>query len=502
MVFIVLALSLIFALGGLAVDMIYVYAVKVRLVTAVDSTALGVARALGRGVTQTDQGAEVTRTADMLFDANFPQQFMLTGTSPQISDGPTIAGPNVVASGTIFENDPTVEAGMREVRLTGEVMVPTFFFRIFGVDELPVRASARAARRDVNVMLVLDRSGSMEAAWPDLVDAATFFVDQFDNTTDRLGVVMFGTNSRVDLALNTGFKSGSPPLAEGLIEGQDNPDKAFTNSSWGLWMGYAELLEANDPDALNVMVFFTDGNPTSYTASFNVRTSGSSPTCSISPIEAVLATPGNFESDVTNMQRFAQAYGSYPANVGPDGRDYVIVNGTGAAQKCTGGSSNWTSTSPYAEDVELLFSGCLPQSWTPSYKNPSALVFDTEDPTDGPDYIVDACNTALRSTSSSGLTRGRHVHRTAKTLAVNVASHARDKSNALGGVNIYSIGLGTIDIDETFLRRLANENDSTLNPALVGDGSQTYGMFVNSPSSAQLRQAFQTVANEIFRLIQ
>ncbi|MEX2299631.1 MAG: pilus assembly protein TadG-related protein, partial [Bryobacterales bacterium] len=52
MIFIVLGIGLLFSLAGLAVDMIFTYAVKVRLVTAVDSTALGVARALGRGVTQ------------------------------------------------------------------------------------------------------------------------------------------------------------------------------------------------------------------------------------------------------------------------------------------------------------------------------------------------------------------------------------------------------------------------------------------------------------------
>jgi hypothetical protein len=113
MVFIVLAIGLLFSLAGLAVDMIYTYAVKVRLVTAVDSTALGVARALGRGVNQSAQSTEVNRTANMLFDANFPAQFMLTGNSARISQGPTIAGPNVTAFGSVFENDPDVADGMR-----------------------------------------------------------------------------------------------------------------------------------------------------------------------------------------------------------------------------------------------------------------------------------------------------------------------------------------------------------------------------------------------------
>lgn len=497
MVFIVLALSLLFALGGLAVDMIFTYAVKVRLVTAVDSTALGIARALGRGITQSDQATEINRTADMLFDNNFPQQFMLTGTTPRISEGPIIAGPNVTAYGGVFENDPAVTVGMREVRLTGEVMVPMFFFRIFGVDQLPVRAAAKAARRDVNVMLVLDRSGSMQTAWPDLRDAAIFFLDQFDNTTDKLGIVMFGTGSRVDFPLGTGFKTGS--AAENIIMGQDNPVRAFTNSSWGLWQGYAELLDNDDSDALNVIVFFTDGNPTAYTASFTVDTTGT-PWCTVSPIEAVLATPGNFESDTNNMERFAPPYAVYPANMTADDRDYVIVNGTGANKKCSG-ASQWTDAAPMAANVELLFSTCLPATWVPSYKNPTAISFSTQTTTNGASYGVNPCDTALRSESSSGLTRGRHVGRTARTLATNVASHARTKTNALGGVSIYSIGLGTILIDDAFLTRLANEDNAT-NPDAVTDGTQTEGIYVQSPTTAQLQQAFQTVANEIFRLIQ
>jgi hypothetical protein len=200
------------------------------------------------------------------------------------------------------------------------------------------------------------------------------------------------------------------------------------------------------------------------------------------------------------MQRFAPAYAQYPANVTADDRDYVIVNGTGINKKCTG-ASQWTDSAPMAEDVELVFSGCLPTSWVPSYKNPTAISFSTQTTTDGTSYGVNACDAALRSTGSSGLTRGRHVARTSRTLATNVASHARTKANALGGVYIYSIGLGTILIDNTFLTRLANQDNAT-NPDAVTDGTQTEGVYVQSPTTAQLQQAFQTVANEIFRLIQ
>jgi hypothetical protein len=504
MVFIVLAIGLLFGLAGLAVDMVYTYAVKVRLVTAVDSTALGIARALGRGVTQSDQSTEVLRTSSMLFDANFPQQYMLTGSSPQIVQGPTIAGPNVTPSGSVFENDPEVEVGMREVRLTGQVMVPMFFFRMFGVDALPVRASARAARRDVNVMMVLDRSSSMAAAgaWAPLQNAAVFFLNQFDNNTDNLGIVSYGTNARVDLPIGTGFKTGQ--VGENIINGQLVPNNgAATNAPWGLWMGYAELLSLSTPDALNVMVFFTDGNPTAFTNRFSVRRAPlADPRCVDSLdgtddgiMEAAILTFNNTDDTVTNMAGFVQPIAPYPAILPGYDYDYYQVNGPAAGVEdklCTG-----LGAGHLASNVEDLFTtGCFPTTWQPTYKNTPATgpprSYNAETTADlGVPYGVDNCDAG----SGDAGVRGRYVHRTAKTFSINVVNDARDPDNELGGVIIYSIGLGNIDPD--FLRRVANDADSPNH-----DATQTEGKFVNAPSAAQLQQAFQQVANEIFRLIQ
>ena len=499
MVFIVLAIGLLFSLAGLAVDMIFTYAVKVRLVTAVDSTALGVARARGRGVTQSDQATEILRTADMLFDANFPQQFMLTGTSPQISEGPTISGPNVVALGSVFENDPSIQTGMRQVRLTGEVMVPMFFFRIFGVDSLPVRAAARAARQDVNIMLVLDRSSSMAnaGAWEPLQNAAVFFMNQFDNTTDNLGIVTYGSSARVDLPIGTGFKTGS--VGENTIMNQVVPSSAGTNAPMGLWLGLAELLDLGNPNALNVMAFFTDGNPTGYTARFNVFTtaSGTRAYCpGNNPLTGVLLTGGNTEADVGEMYGLFEQYAPYPAVYAGETVDYYLRHQPGnyLNRLCI------NLTPPLGNQVETMLSGgCLPTNWIPDFKNPAGpdqRNYSTKFTTDGPSFAINECNAALFSTTSSSSTRGRHVHRTAKTVALNVASDARNQLNEVGGVIVYSIGLGAVD--PTFLERVSNDEDS---PDYVAAG-QTSGLYVFAPTPAQLQQAFQQVANEIFRLIQ
>ncbi|MEX2304516.1 MAG: vWA domain-containing protein, partial [Bryobacterales bacterium] len=445
-------------------------------------------------------GTEVLRTANMLFDANFPQQFMLTGTTPRISDGPTIAGPNVVASGSVFENDPDVQLGMREVRLTGEVMVPMFFFRIFGVDELPVRAAARAARRDVNISLVLDRSASMAnaGAWEPLQNAAVFFLDQFDNTTDRLSIVTYGSSAQVDLPLGTGFKTGD--VGENIIMNQVVPSSAGTNAPMGLWLGLAELLENNDPNALNVIAFFTDGNPTGYTATFNVWTTagGGRPYCpGNANLTGAVLTGGNTEADVSGFYGIFEQYAPYPAVIAGTDVDYYLrhVPGAYTTRLCT-------NLTPWlGNEVEAMFNtgSCLPANWVPDYKNPAGMgqrTFSTTATTDGPSFSINRCDGALFSTGSSNTTKGRHIHRTAKTLALNVASNARSDLNELAGVTIYSIGLGAVD--PTFLQRVSNDSASA---DFVAAG-QTEGLYVFAPTPAQLQQAFQTVANEIFRLIQ
>jgi hypothetical protein len=379
-------------------------------------------------------------------------------------------------------------------------MVPMFFFRIFGVDTLPVRAAARAARRDVNISLVLDRSASMAnaGAWVPLQNAAVFFTEQFDNTTDRLAVVTYGSSAQVDLPLGTGFKTGS--VAETTIMNQVVPSSAGTNAPMGLWLGLAELLANNDPNALNVIAFFTDGNPTGYTANFSVWTTSSSgrPYCPGYPtLTGALLTGGNTEADVSNMYGIFEQYAPYPAVYSGTDVDYYLRHNASSYT-----SRLCTNLSPWlGNEVEAAFNtaSCLPATWVPDYKNPaggSQRSFSTTTTTDGPSFSINRCDPALFSTSSSNSTKGRHVHRTAKTLSLNVASNARNTANELGGVIIYSIGLGAVD--PTFLRRVANDPAS----ADYVSAGQTEGLYVFAPTPAQLQQAFQTVANEIFRLIQ
>src|SRR5690606_22716987 len=118
--------------------------------------------------------------------SNFPAEYMLAK-SVEFTP-PVISSP---------------EPGIRNVTLRGSATAPTFFMRILGFESIDVSALATASRRDVNLMLVLDRSGSLHEtranAWVAVQEAASFFVDQFDDSRDQLGLVSFGSGAAVDV---------------------------------------------------------------------------------------------------------------------------------------------------------------------------------------------------------------------------------------------------------------------------------------------------------------
>jgi Flp pilus assembly protein TadG len=437
-----------FGLAGLSVDTIYIYAVKARLVTAVDACALAAARTIGRGQT------EMNRIVDMTFNANFPADMLMT-----VSRGHT---------------DPTITIvpgeGRREVAVEGTAVVPTLFMRMFGWDTLTVGANAEASRRDVNIMMVLDRSGSMSRApganpGPNAIDdmkvAAQEFVAQFDDARDKLGFVSFGSASRVDYAPQTSFKSATTSLI-----GTIYADNSGTNASSGLWQGYQALTALGEPNVLNIMVFFTDGVSTHFNGTFRTNTTPAGTACDNIDVDGVVGTYSSPGSD--------GVMGLVKLNPGPppvlaDQSDWIT------SPNCGFGNFDPSDRIPLLPLVDLYGNSVVGQSTIP-YKNGSGI------PTN----------------------RGLNIKPITENLTVNAA--IRIRTGALAGIpaTIYAIGLGgeaptSYPADHNLMRRVANDPSS---PDFASHSSEPAGSYVYAPSAAQLRQAFQQVASEIFRLIQ
>src|SRR5205814_8177197 len=82
----------------------------------------------------------------------------------------------------------------KTIKVDADVRVPLLFARLFGQSYAKVSATATAARTDSRIMLVLDRSVSMQAggAMALAVAKAQAFTQSFTPGTDEVGLVVFG----------------------------------------------------------------------------------------------------------------------------------------------------------------------------------------------------------------------------------------------------------------------------------------------------------------------
>ena len=183
-------MSLIFLIPmiGLAVDVGMLYVVKARLQGAVDGASLAAARSLNLGQTTGAQATSAKQNAVNWFYANFPAGNWFTNSTLMDT---TDAHAHVY--------DDSVNPNLRHVDVTASSHVPTLFMNWFGVRYTNIVAYGFASRRDVNAMLVLDRSGSMGVFTPCgnvlLITAAKTFTGQFSAGRDKIGAISFADNA-------------------------------------------------------------------------------------------------------------------------------------------------------------------------------------------------------------------------------------------------------------------------------------------------------------------
>jgi len=112
-----------------------------------------------------------------------------------------------------------------------------------------VSATGNASRRDVVLMMVLDRSGSMGAVCGSLISAAKLFTAQFANGRDRIGLVSFNDNV-YDSPSTTNFQT---TLGDSNQSGNGNGviDNIAYNGNTGtaqaICVAYNEIYKQNLP---------------------------------------------------------------------------------------------------------------------------------------------------------------------------------------------------------------------------------------------------------------
>jgi hypothetical protein len=236
-------------------------------------------------------------------------------------------------------------------------------------------------------------------------------------------------------------------------------DNSGTNSPQGLWLAYQELKANADPTALHIVVFFTDGVPTHFPGRFRTNTNPPGSSCDNKDKDGMIGTPTRPDATL--------ALGLTIIDPGPP---------------------------PVPADQSTYITGCGFSSADVRNSVPFLPMTDLNGTS------ISGGQSIPRWSSGKPQTDGMNIRPISINLTVNTAQRMRQ--DAAMPMTIYGIGLGGeaggYPADHVMMRDASNDASQTT----TYSDTEPQGLYVYAPSPLQLNQAFQTVANEIFRLIQ
>ncbi|GEA49808.1 hypothetical protein VIN01S_06120 [Vibrio inusitatus NBRC 102082] len=271
----VIALPFLLIMAGLAIDSGRAYSMQAKLFSAVDAAAIAAARAVAQGETAAEDAAQ------KYFDVNLSEALK---TASPILGTPVITQVDDGSGGT----------GYISISLSATANMPTAFIGLLGFDTWAVGAQAEAIRRPVDIVLIVDNSGSLSDEADTVIARSKSFVSNFSESFDRVSIVKYANGAEVPVPFSDSRGFTLTNGSNGVIDEIDNFDISsgqYTNTAEGFYKGYSQISNVDTPADLQVIVFFTDGTPTAMTAEVGYRTgSGSSATDEL--VEGVLRISG------------------------------------------------------------------------------------------------------------------------------------------------------------------------------------------------------------------
>jgi len=339
-------------------------------------------------------------------------------------------GSAVSGTGIVQFNATPVSSDTFQV--TGNVDATATLAKAFGMNQIPVVAVAaaqEATSQQSEIMMVLDRTGSMYGRKiSDLQNAATSFVENFRTTQDKnkMGLISFATDVSVDARLGNNFVNA----VEGMIKrlyaaGGTNMEDALDQADGP----YGLQDQSGLPSSKKIqqyVVFFTDGMPTAFRYTFvGANTVYDTVATNVGPsgmTKAVNCRPDPGQEAYLQVYFYSPTVPAYAqgAQMGPQGAGLTAYTGDGRPQ----GQSTCDSVIRRDTVKWDIFS----TSYGPV-----------------PGYAADTCNIPQPNLAL-------YTCATARQMALDKAQILKSK-----GIMIYVVGLGTgDDIDIDFLRQISS----------------------------------------------
>jgi Flp pilus assembly protein TadG len=477
-----LGLVMLVGFGGLAIDSGRSYGVKAKLNAAVDAAAIAAGRALAVGADDAARSAAAITAATNYYNANFPTNYL----------GATRGNPTVTAT-----HDNT---GKWTVNVAGSANMPVAFMGVLGLGNVPVLASGQAIRRDLDIVLVMDLSGSIK---DDNGPGGSFTGSDFDKlrnaardnlvkkmipTTDRVGLVYFSSGGVNSVAINTSARGFDQTNMVAKLNALTHNER-YTGSAEGMRLALNQLnsVTVANRSSLRMIVFFSDGAPNMVPAVF---------------CNGTVANTGN-------------PTGTCPGGKSVTGDLFSETNGDDVTKANTLYSNNLLNSEVSGSPFNSI--ATLPKFGLSMTKSDGSAL---------PIPLASQLGSRTMVNASAPITTNFpykntlcNVNRAARNMLENVAYEARSQ-----GIKIYSIGLGgnltsnetsgcgytNIEYGSTLMKRVANTSGTPVTAASPNNpGSDTFqplpqptGLYVYAAVAADLASAFSTIVSEILRLTQ
>ncbi|NGZ86492.1 VWA domain-containing protein [Duganella aceris] len=433
-VLVAVSLATLLSVIGLAFGAGLSYMIKAKLNAATDAASLAAARAVSIGGDQAAQTASAKAAAVRFFNANFPANYL--GSTATLGD-----------TQVTFSSSGEVTVGV-----SASATMPASLLGGMQGGALTPGVTTEVIRKQLDMVLVLDTSGSLSGNAANVRSSATTFLKQFNSDRDRVGLLHFAYGAVIDdpirpiqrgfdrTSMNAHIKNldfeGSTASPEGMYAARDQINSVPA----------ANLNRSN----LRVIVFFSDGSPNSF-GTYLTWTSGNCATA------GTIATDDDGSGAPTGLYKLDKTNSS----LGGDCTPSSLTSKASKLPDWYNGHSSYATRND-AQEYRVVTTSPRVVTNTLTYAN---------------------------------------VNRAARNLSEAMASKSRDE-----GIFVYTLGLGSQlkagtgsdgEKGEDTLKCMANSPDA---PSRCFDASKPVGLYCYAATAADLTPCFSKLASAIFRI--